>query len=164
MIYLILSIIGAQMILCPLSPMAIAAGMKYGFWYGLLAVSIGTNIGAIINFLIVRAGFKKIKGFNGIEDYKTVALLRYCPIPFGLANYTFGASKVSFKNYVLGTLIGILPLDCFYVLIGATSRDIKSFSAFKVLLLVFGVVIFIYVVKHIKSKARGFYESAHADQ
>ena len=48
------AIVILQLIGVPLSPFGIAAGGLFGFRNGLLAITLGTNVGAALNFLIAR--------------------------------------------------------------------------------------------------------------
>jgi len=133
----VLVMVGVQMFCAPLSPAGIAAGMIFGLWRGLVTVEIATAIGAALNFVVARhlarervnrwlghhEKFKLIDAAIGREGWKIVALLRLCPIPFGLANYSYGLTAVGFVPYMAATLVAILPGNIFFVWFGATSND-----------------------------------------
>jgi len=130
-------IIVLQMVGIPLSPVALAAGGIFGFWKGLLAITLGTNAGAAVNFLIARhlarstvqrwlgqhEKFRLIDTAVGREGWKIIALLRLCPIPFGIANYAYGLTAVGFWPYMFATFIAIIPANCFIVWLGATAQQ-----------------------------------------
>lgn len=121
----------------PLSPFGIMAGLFFGVGQGFVAVEIGTGACAAINFLLSRyfvrervtrwlrghEKFQLIDAAIGREGWKIVALLRFCPIPFGIANYSFGITAVRFVPYVSATVVAIIPANFFFVWFGATSRD-----------------------------------------
>lgn len=126
-----------QVFCAPLSPAGIAAGMIFGRWHGFLAVQIGTTLGAALNYLVARnlardrvmrwlghhEKFKLIDAAIAREGWKIVALLRFCPIPFGLANYCYGLTGVRFWPYLLATTVAIIPANFFFVSLGASSND-----------------------------------------
>lgn len=131
------SVVLLQMFLVPLSPVAIAAGAIFGFRGGVLAITIGTNLGAIVNFLISRyiargavnrylahhEKFRLIDAAIGREGGKIVGLLRLCPIPFGLANYAYGLTAVRLWPYVAATFLAIIPANTFFVWLGVTAHE-----------------------------------------
>jgi len=130
-------IVVLQMLLVPLSPVALAAGAIFGFRGGVLAITLGTNLGAAVNFLISRyvargavnrylahhEKFRLIDSAIGREGGKIVALLRLCPIPFGLANYAYGLTAVRFWPYLIATFLAIIPANSFFVWLGVTAHE-----------------------------------------
>jgi uncharacterized membrane protein YdjX (TVP38/TMEM64 family) len=133
----VLLIVVIQMCCAPLSPVGIAAGLIFGLTRGFLVIEVGTALGAAVNFLLARYFMRRrvarwlgsnekfllIDAAIGREGWKIVALLRLCPIPFGIANYSYGLTAVRFVPYLLATLIAILPANFFFVWFGATSHD-----------------------------------------
>ena len=127
-------VLGAAIL--PLSPFAMGAGAIFGFWGGFIAITIGTNAGAVINFLlsryIARAAisrrlanhekFRVIDAAVGREGGKIIALLRLCPLPFGLANYCYGLTAIRFWPYFIATFFAIIPANCFFVWLGASTH------------------------------------------
>ena len=128
----------ATVLLVPGSVITLGAGFLFGVPLGLLTVWIGANLGAAVAFLLGRTiarGWveQKVKGNPkfaaidealGKEGFKIVLLLRLSPIfPFSLLNYALGITKVPFRNYVLASLIGMLPGALMYVYFGGESRS-----------------------------------------
>ncbi|HEY3898451.1 MAG TPA: TVP38/TMEM64 family protein [Chthoniobacter sp.] len=125
-----------QMALIPLSVFGVGAGAIFGFWKGVLAVTIGTNAGAAVNFLIARyvargtvtrylahhEKFRLIDAAIGREGGKIVALLRLCPMPFGLCNYCYGLTAIPFWHYFWATFVSIIPANCFFVWLGSSAH------------------------------------------
>ncbi len=117
-----------QMLFIPLAVFGVAAGAIFGFWKGVLAITIGTNVGAIVNFLLSRyvargavnrylshhEKFRLIDAAIGREGGKIIALLRLCPMPFGLANYCYGLTAIRFWPYCIATFLAIIPANCFF--------------------------------------------------
>ncbi|MEA3213461.1 MAG: hypothetical protein QOE70_6518 [Chthoniobacter sp.] len=130
-------IVALQLFCAPLSPVAVVAGLIFGVSRGFIAVELGTGLGAAINFLLSRylarervarwlnhhEKFRLIDAAIGREGWKIIALLRFCPIPFGLANYSYGLTAVGYVPYLLASVIAIIPANFFFVWFGATSRD-----------------------------------------
>jgi uncharacterized membrane protein YdjX (TVP38/TMEM64 family) len=120
----------------PLSPFAMGAGAIFGFWGGLLAITLGTNAGGVLNFLLSRyiarkaisrrlenhEKFRVIDAAVGREGGKIIALLRLCPLPFGLANYCYGLTAIRFWPYFFATFAAIIPANCFFVWLGASTH------------------------------------------
>jgi uncharacterized membrane protein YdjX (TVP38/TMEM64 family) len=126
-----------QIFCLPLSPFGIMAGLFFGIGRGFVAIELGTTLGAALNFLLSRyflreriarwlCGHEKFQLIDeaiGREGWKIVALLRFCPVPFGLANYSYGLTAVGFVPYVAATFFAIIPANFFFVWFGATSHD-----------------------------------------
>ena len=133
----ILAYIGLMVVvtlsMAPLSPVSIAAGFIFGLRGGLIAVTLGTAAGAAINFLISRhvareaisrrlaknEKFQLIDEAIGREGWRVIALLRFCPLPFGFANYAYGLTAIPFWPYMMGTVLAIIPANVFFVWLGA---------------------------------------------
>ena len=118
----------------PGSPIAMAAGFFFGFGKGWVALTMGCALSAAINFLISRhvaraafdrklAGhpkFQLIDSAIGRGGWKIIALLRFVPIPFGIANYAYGITPVTFRSYFGATMLAIIPANTLFVSMGAT--------------------------------------------
>jgi hypothetical protein len=58
------------------------------------------------------------------SDCAQKSTLRLLPIaPFGLVSYAFGATGVSFRAYLAGTSIGMLPSTVIYASLGASALN-----------------------------------------
>jgi len=135
-----IGLIVLQMVFIPLAVFAVAAGAIFGFWKGVFAITIGTNAGAVINFLLSRyvargavtrylshhEKFRLIDAAIGREGGKIIALLRLCPMPFGLANYAYGLTAIRFWPYFIATFLAIIPANCFFVWVGASAHDLAA--------------------------------------
>jgi uncharacterized membrane protein YdjX (TVP38/TMEM64 family) len=127
----------ATVLFAPGSILTIGAGFVFGLGLGVVAVSIGSVIGASLAFLISRyvarskiealanknEKFKAIDRAIGEQGWKLVFLLRLSPlIPFSLSNYFYGLTAVRFWPYVLASWIGMLPGTLLYVYLGAVGK------------------------------------------
>ncbi|MDA0837924.1 MAG: TVP38/TMEM64 family protein [Planctomycetota bacterium] len=125
----------------PGSVLTLAAGLLFGVVSGAIMVSVASTTGAALSFLLGRyfargAIEKKIAGnekFAAIdaavsnEGFKIVLLTRLSPVfPFNLLNYAYGLTKVKFKDYVLGSWIGMMPGTVMYVYLGTLVQSVAS--------------------------------------
>ena len=117
----------------------LAGGAVFGATLGTLYSWIGALLGAIGGYAIARwLGGNAIRNLLGrhqdkldkLQDLATFASLfrlRVNPIvPYNVLNFASGLSKVSFRDYVLATAVGVLPATAVYayfadsVIAGAT--------------------------------------------
>jgi uncharacterized membrane protein YdjX (TVP38/TMEM64 family) len=104
------------------SPVALLGGFIFGKWIGTLIVALGLSIGA--TFLYIFANYflkdfireKFLHKFKNLEKkFKKNELIYFFlyrfvgGIPFQLANVLPVLFNVSIKNYLIGTLAGIMP-------------------------------------------------------
>lgn len=133
----------ATVLFFPASILTLGAGLLFGVLMGSIYVFIGATIGASAAFLVgryVARGWveKQIQGnqrFQAIDEavaregLKIVLLTRLSPVfPFNLLNYAYGLTKVSLKDYVIGTL-GILPGTIMYVYVGSLVQDFAALGS-----------------------------------
>ena len=133
----------ATVLFFPASILTLGAGLLFGVLMGSIYVFIGATIGASAAFLVgryVARGWveKQIQGnqrFQAIDEavaregLKIVLLTRLSPVfPFNLLNYAYGLTKVSLKDYVIGTL-GILPGTIMYVYVGSLVQDLAALGS-----------------------------------
>ncbi len=122
---------------------SILAGALYGPWIGSLLVFFGACLGAEISFFLGRsilrdwvkrrlAQFPKFQAVEQAvtgEGLKLVLLTRLSPaFPFGLLNFVYGISEISFWDYTIG-LIGILPGTIFFCGLGALAGDLTKLDS-----------------------------------
>jgi len=127
----------------PASILTLGAGIIFDIFFGSLYVFIAASVGASLAFLVGRyiaRGWveKRIEGnpqFKAIdqavaeEGMKIVLLTRLSPIfPFNLLNYAYGLTKVTFQDYVIGTL-GILPGTIMYVYVGSLAKNLATLGS-----------------------------------
>jgi uncharacterized membrane protein YdjX (TVP38/TMEM64 family) len=129
----------ACVLFIPGSIMTIGSGILFGVFRGSIYVSIGATAGATLAFLIGRyfardwvaaklAGnstFNEIDAAVGREGWKIVGLTRLSPVfPFNLLNYAYGLTRVSLRDYVIASWIGMLPGAVMYTYIGSLIGDL----------------------------------------
>lgn len=117
------------------------AGFVFGVTRGTIYVVAGTTLGATLSFLVARhfLGARMARyllaspklNVVGSEftrhGWKVVLLTRLIPFfPFKLSNYLFGVSRFSLRDFVLGTLVGIIPFSLNNVYLGSIAADIAT--------------------------------------
>lgn len=127
----------ATVLLIPGSALGLGAGALFGVVRGSVLVSLASTLGATCAFLLGRslardwvarriegnAAFTALDGAVAAEGWKIVFLTRLSPLfPFTLLNYAFGLTRVSLRDYVLASWIGMLPGTVMYVYLGALAR------------------------------------------
>jgi uncharacterized membrane protein YdjX (TVP38/TMEM64 family) len=121
----------ASLVFVPRTVLAVAAGLLFGMWAGLLWAAIGSVAGAAAGFLVARylaAGFSMREGGRFAPHleraaqggWRMVAMLRLVPVlPHSFANYGFGLTPIPLGPYAFGSLVGQLPMTVAYVEFGA---------------------------------------------
>jgi uncharacterized membrane protein YdjX (TVP38/TMEM64 family) len=131
----------ATVLFLPGSILSLGAGALFGVVKGSIIVSLSSTLGATCAFLVGRYLARgwveaKIEGnpkFEAIdasvarEGWKIVGLTRLSPaFPFNLLNYAFGITKVSLRDYVIASWVGMLPGTILYVYIGSLAGDVAT--------------------------------------
>jgi uncharacterized membrane protein YdjX (TVP38/TMEM64 family) len=117
--------------------LTLGAGFLFGPVLGTVTVSIASVLGATAAFLVGRylardwierkvQAYPKFRALDRAvagQGFKIVLLVRLSPVfPFNLLNYGFGLTKVSLRDYVLASWIGMLPMTILYVYLGSAAN------------------------------------------
>jgi uncharacterized membrane protein YdjX (TVP38/TMEM64 family) len=107
-------------------------GLKYGFIYTVISGFLSSIIVFYISRKLGRSWVEKIlehKYLTHLNEYNKrleqgpiwdIIILRITPVmPFNALNALLGVSKIKIKDYVIGTLLGVLPSNVITVYIGA---------------------------------------------
>ena len=144
-IFVLLYVVAAVLFV-PGSALTLGAGALFGVGLGSVLVSIGATLGATAAFLVGRylardwvakkiegnAAFAAIDRAVASEGWKIVGLTRLSPaFPFTLLNYAFGLTRVSLRDYMLASWIGMMPGTLLFVWIGAAAGDVVGAAAGK---------------------------------
>ncbi len=142
-IALILIYIIATVGMIPGTLLTVGAGALFGLWIGVLAVVIGSNLGAIAAFLLGRTlmhgwteaivarspNIAVLDRAVAQQGFRIVMLTRLSPLfPFNLLNYAFGMTSVSFRDYVVASAVGMLPGTILYVYLGAAAGSLAKLT------------------------------------
>lgn len=120
----------------PASLLGIAGGVLFGLPLGLAVVLAGAVAGATAGFAaarwlgratVLRLGGHRLAQLDMLVQRRGVLAViaaRLVPVvPFTTLNLACGLTAVSFRHYVLGTAVGILPATTAYVTIGAYGAE-----------------------------------------
>lgn len=110
------------LVLFPVLVLIAATGVAFGPWLGPIYAMVGCLASGSAGFALGRwAGPQRVEGVGGpriakirrtLERNGTLAvfLLRKVPAPFMVSNVVAGASKVRFRDFLLGTFLGMAAL------------------------------------------------------
>lgn len=146
----------ATVLFVPVSPLSLLGGALFGPLYGTLYVVLGATLGALGAFMLSRrmgtlvlrdgkgALIEKLQRYDeriAKNGFVTVLFLRLVPLfPFNGLNFALGLTKVRFRDYAIGTFIGIMPGTFAFVYFG------DSLVSFNLLHIGLGLVFIILVI------------------
>jgi uncharacterized membrane protein YdjX (TVP38/TMEM64 family) len=146
-VLLALAWVPSALLFLPGSVLSLGAGFVFGLPLGVVTVSAGSVLGACAAFLAGRTLARhwverKVAGsvrFQALAEavkrngLRVVLLTRLSPLfPFNLLNYALGVTRVRFRDYLLGSWVGMLPGTVFYVYLGSAARSIADVLAGRV--------------------------------
>jgi uncharacterized membrane protein YdjX (TVP38/TMEM64 family) len=120
------------------------AGFVFGVTEGTVTVVLGTTLGATLAFLIARYFFghgtrqyilsnrwlSVINTGVGVRGFRVVLLTRLVPFfPGKAANYFFGLTQVSLRDYVCASMLGFIPFSLHNVYLGSIAADIATMGS-----------------------------------
>lgn len=128
----------ATIFFIPGAVLSVAAGALFGFWRGVALVMVGAILGSAAAFgLSRRFAHKHIahwlekdprvaavtRAMSG-QGVRGVTLLRMSPvIPYNILNYILGLTRLSFRDYLLGS-VGMIPGTLLYTYSGKVVGDV----------------------------------------
>jgi uncharacterized membrane protein YdjX (TVP38/TMEM64 family) len=125
----------ASLAFVPRSVMAIVGAALWGFWTACALSLAGAMAGAVAGFLLARyanAGLlvpEEVKRIGPLLEraerggWRLVMIVRLIPVlPHALTNYAFGLTRVSLRDYALGSFLGLLPHTLIFVNLGLSGR------------------------------------------
>ncbi|HYP31699.1 MAG TPA: FAD-dependent oxidoreductase, partial [Burkholderiaceae bacterium] len=140
----VVAYIVACVLLLPGLILTLGAGFAYGVAVGVPLVWVSANLGAAVAFLLGRtlareriaarvagnARFAAIDRAVGREGLKIVLLTRLSPaFPFNLLNYAYGLTQVTFRDYLVGSLVGMIPGTAMYVYLGSLITSVSQLAS-----------------------------------
>jgi uncharacterized membrane protein YdjX (TVP38/TMEM64 family) len=121
----------ASLFFIPRTVLGIAAGLVFGLAWGTVWAVLGAMAGATAGFALARwlgAGLVDLESSARLGPllsraeaggWRAVTIVRLVPLPHSLVNYALGLTRVRWPDYLLGSLIGMLPMTLVQVDIGA---------------------------------------------
>jgi|GEM_PF-423149 len=130
-------------IFVPSSLMKLVAGALFGFTGGLVAGGLGAFVGALVPFAIVRKARLRRHFEHQLEKplwqavddaaeahglLLTVLLRLSLILPYNFSNYIWGATRITYRDYIIGNLFTFLP-TILYAWWGAMLGDVAAIVA-----------------------------------
>jgi len=122
LVYILLYTANTISIIPPIALMSLSAGFLFGPILGFIALMLGSLCGTSVTFFISRhfggefvdkmtkgraVEFQNKLSKNGFLVILPIRLIGFPP--WELVNYASGLSKISYKDYITATMIGIMP-------------------------------------------------------
>jgi phospholipase D1/2 len=114
--------VAASLVAVPVTLLIVATGLVFGAWWGFGYAVLGAEVSALVAYAIGRwAGHRAVERISdrwigrvsrrlARQGLLAVVTLRFVPIaPFTVINLVAGASHIRFRDFALGTLLGIAP-------------------------------------------------------
>jgi uncharacterized membrane protein YdjX (TVP38/TMEM64 family) len=121
--------------------LSVFSGALFGLPLGPLLVSLGSTLGAVLAFFVARYilrdwveekyGEKLYPLHEGLceNGINYMLVLRLIPLfPFFLVNIAMGVSPISWKVFMVGTLLGKLPATWIYANAGSHLASLRTLS------------------------------------
>ena len=124
--------------LVPITPLWILSGTLLGWGLGTLWSVAGTSLGAAIAFALARRlgrGFVerrfprlgRVGSLEQSQGLRTVLALQLTPVmPHDLINGFAGVSRMPYRYFFVGSLVGSLPIIVLYTYIGSALLAVDS--------------------------------------
>jgi uncharacterized membrane protein YdjX (TVP38/TMEM64 family) len=125
----------ASLFFIPRTVLGIAAGLVFGLVWGAVWSIVGALAGAAAGF-----GFARWMGAEGFLDalphvgkiieraehghWRSVAIVRLLPLPHSVVNTALAATKLTWRDYLIGSGTGMLPMTIAQVNIGASGGEL----------------------------------------
>ncbi len=153
----------------PASAFTLLSGSIFGLPLGLLLTILGSNLGCHLSYFLSKvvgkdAILKRIKSGSFLENAQKRAsdngllfmfYVRLIPLfPFAAVNYLSGMIGIKYRDYTIGTVLGMLPASAVYTYIGFSAVNIADnpWLIVSAVLLLAILTAVIYLVKKKKPK------------
>ena len=129
--------VAASLLFVPRLVMGVAAGLIFGLVWGTVWALCGALAGAAAGFAMVHwfgatGMLDQSPGIGAMVKraehggWRAVAILRLMPLPHSVANTLLAMTNVGWRDYLIGSLIGMAPMTVAQVDIGASGSAILN--------------------------------------
>ena len=140
-VIILLFVVMTFTIVFPFMILSGATGIIYGIVWGILISWIGEVIGAVCMFILARhmcrhfaerwisssPYLKQVDDYSAANGFKALLIARLLPLaPSGIITAVAAISRISFRDFILATLLGKLPPVVLKVLLGYDLVFIKE--------------------------------------
>lgn len=155
----------------PIVPFVLLAGanvIAFGLWTGFLVSWIGAFAAAVVNFFLARYAardwaekkmghhsfLKNLNRYAETRGFLIILLARCIPvIPSSAVNTAAGISKISFRSFLLATLLGKIPAVFFESLLGHYLINWEDHKG-KLTIIMIGLALFVLGLHYLKKKKK----------
>jgi uncharacterized membrane protein YdjX (TVP38/TMEM64 family) len=137
----------ATFLLLPSTPLNLSGGAVFGIWWGTVWTTLGAVVAAIVCFWFSRTIGRDFvqRRFAGrwqqLDEelagggiFYMVAIRLLPLLPYGLVNFGAGLTRVKFRDYLWGTLLGTTPGLLPFVMMGAGLAELRRGTLWPLLL------------------------------
>jgi uncharacterized membrane protein YdjX (TVP38/TMEM64 family) len=160
----------AVVLVIPVGIMSLAGGLAFGKWLGTAYILTGAIAGSCLSFLVARyLGRRFLEGFSWLHKgrvaafdegaarhgFRVILLARLIPIfQYDALNFGAGLSRIKFRDYFLGTALGMLPGGFIIAFLGSSLENVKS-TQFAVAIVMFAALVLVPTVAKLVKRRRG---------
>jgi uncharacterized membrane protein YdjX (TVP38/TMEM64 family) len=138
------SYIVAAVFVVPCAILTLASGFLFGVPLGVALTSLGSVLGAAAacatgrfvarDWIVRRTGawprFRALDAATHHDGFLIVLLARLSPLlPYNVLNYAFSVTSVRFRDFVLATWLGMLPITVVYVYMGSLASSLAAITS-----------------------------------
>ncbi|MFD2189492.1 TVP38/TMEM64 family protein [Pistricoccus aurantiacus] len=144
----------ASLVIFPLSLLVALTGLLFGPWWGFGYALAGTMAASVLNYWVGRKlgrdallayGGKRLKGLSRYlsgRGIRTMVVINLLPLaPFTLTNMMAGAFHLKFRDYLIGSVLGIAPGIVGVTLLGSQLGNLVSADSQRELLMALGGIL-----------------------
>jgi len=120
------------LVMFPLSLLVVLTGLLFGPVWGLAYATLGTLSSSVVSYWVghwlgrealMRYGGRHLRGLSGYlskRGVRTMTVINLLPLaPFTLTNMLAGAFHLNFRDYMIGSTLGIVPGLAAVILLGS---------------------------------------------
>lgn len=129
----------ASLVMFPLSLMVALTGLLFGPWWGFGYALAGTLSASVLNWWVgrligrdalMRHGGQRLTGLSRYlsgRGIRTMVIINLLPLaPFTLTNMMAGAFRLRFRDYMIGSTLGIAPGLAAVTLLGSQLGELAT--------------------------------------
>lgn len=164
---------GALLVMFPLSLLVVVTGLLFGPVWGLAYATLGTLSSSVVSYWVghwlgrdalMRYGGRHLRGLSGYlakRGIRAMTVINLLPLaPFTLTNMLAGAFHLNFRDYMIGSTLGIVPGLAAVILLGSQLGALLTAAshtemAFALLGLLAGVALLLALKRYANARNAG---------
>ncbi|WP_447553515.1 TVP38/TMEM64 family protein [Vreelandella sp. EE22] len=139
------------LIMFPLTLLVVATGLLFGPAWGLVYATLGTLSFSVLSYwlghwlgrdVLMDYGGRHLRGLSGYlskRGIRTMIVINVLPLaPFTLTNMLAGAFHLRFRDYMIGSTVGIVPGLAAVILLGSQLGALLTAASYQEVLMALG--------------------------